>query len=330
MPRLSSRTGARFENDTLSVTGARIALNLRVLASPFPAPDVPDAQRVRADFLLRYADVDQTGELKFSALPLALERCGWDHVMAPGAPMEKLAREHGILAILTRFRMRCGGGPVSVTEEVTGVGSHQWSHTVDEHDAVNRVVFQINASLHGRVGRTHGDAPANAGSPVELGSIVAEHVFTRPFADASDRRVLALPEGCGLPSVPDTRTTWGVPARLATPPNDARRLDREPRLARRVLFGLTHTDSNRHVNSLVYPALFEDMALERLHELGVPTADLKVRDLELAYRKPCFAGERVEVIMQALRTEDRYGVVGSFVPLDREDRRPHCYLQAWF
>ena len=72
------------------------------------------------------------------------------------------------------------------------------------------------------------------------------------------------------------------------------------------------------------------MALERLHELGVPTADLKVRDLELAYRKPCFAGERVEVVMQALRTEDRFGVVGAFVPLDREDRRPHCYLQAWF
>ena len=222
------------------MTGARIALNLGVLESPFPAPDVPDAQRVRADFLLRYADVDQTGELKFSALPLALERCGWDHVMAPSAPMEKLAREHGILAILTRFRMRCGGGPVSVTEEVTGVGSHQWSHTVDEHDAVNRIVFQINASLHGRVGRTHGDAPTNAGAPVELGSIVAEHVFTRPFADPSDRRVVALPEGCGLPPVPEPRTTWGVPARLATPPNDARRLDREPRLARRVLLGRRH------------------------------------------------------------------------------------------
>ena len=330
MPAYRPESGSSFENDTLSVTGARIALNLGVLESPLPAPDVPDAQRVRADFLLRYADVDQTGELKFSALPLALERCGWDHVMRPGEPMERLAREHGMLAILTRFRMRCGGGPVSVTETVEGTGVHQWSHTVDEHDVVNRIVFQIHASLHGRVGRTHGAAPANAGQPVELGSIVAEHVFTRPFVDASDRRVVALPPDCGLPSVPEARTTWGVPARLATPPNDARRLDREPRLARRVLFGLTHTDSNQHVNSLVYPALFEDMALERLHELGVPTADLKVRDLELAYRKPCFAGERVEVVMQALRTEDRFGVVGAFVPLDREDRRPHCYLQAWF
>ena len=76
MPAYRPEPGSSFENDTLSVTGARIALNLGVLESPLPAPDVPDAQRVRADFLLRYADVDQTGELKFSALPLALERCG--------------------------------------------------------------------------------------------------------------------------------------------------------------------------------------------------------------------------------------------------------------
>lgn len=294
------------------------------------APDVPDAQRSRAEFHLRYADVDQTGALKFSALPLALERCGWDEVMRRDEPMERLAREHGMLAILTRFRMRCGGGPIAVTDKVEGRGAFDWSHTVDDNDTVNRILFTIHASLAGRAGLTHGDAPANAGERIELGSIEAEHVFTRPFANAAGRRVTALPDGCGLPSVPERRSPWRVPARLATPPNDARRLDREPRLARRVLFGLTHTDSNRHVNSLVYPALFEEMVLERLHELGVATGELQLRELEIAYRKPCFAGERVEVMVQALRSGDRFGAVGSFVPLDREDRRPHCYVQVWF
>lgn len=319
-----------FENDALHVTRARIALSHGVPQSLLSAPNLPDAQRSRAEFLLRYADVDQTGALKLSALPLALERCGWDEVMKPGEPMERLAREHGMLAILTRFRMRSGGGPISVSETVTGEGAYDWSHTTDDSEAVNRILFTIHASLTGRAGVTHGAPPANAGAPVELGSIEAEHVFTRPFAPRAERRVLALPEGCGLPAVPGSRATWRVPARLATPPNDARRLDREPRLARRVVFGLTHTDSNRHVNSLVYPGLFEEMVLERLFDLGVATDALQVRDLEIAYRKPCFAGERVEVMVQALRLGDRFGAVGSFVPMDREDRRPHCYVQVWF
>jgi acyl-CoA thioesterase FadM len=312
------------------VTRARFALSLGVPESPLPVPDVPEAHRSRAEFPLRYADVDQTGALKFSALPLALERCGWDHVMRPGEPMEKLAREHGMLAILTRFRMRCGGGPISVTAPVEGRGAFTWSHTTDDNDAVNRILFTIHATVTGRVGQTHGEQLPSAGEPVSLGAIEAEHVFTRPFGDRSNRRVHALPEGCGLPSVPEHRATWRVPARLTTPPDDARRLDREPRLARRVLFGLTHTDSNRHVNSLVYPALFEEMALERLDDLGVATAALQLRDLEIAYRKPCFAGERVEVMLQALRRGDRFGAVGSFVPVGREDRRPHAYVQVWF
>jgi hypothetical protein len=244
--------------------------------------------------------------------------------------MAKLAEEHGMLAILTRFRMRCGGGPISVNRSVDAVGAYTWSHTVDDAGTVNRILFAIHAQLNGRIGSTHGVAPARAGEAVHLGSIEAEHVFTRPFGDAKSRRVAQLPEGCGLDPVPGVASPWRVPARLAVPPKNSRRLDREPRLARRVVFGLTHTDSNRHVNSLVYPSLFEEMALERLHEHGVATGELQLRELEVAYRKPCFAGERVEVTLQALRTGDRFGAVGAFVPIDSEDRRPHCYVQVWF
>ena len=54
--------------------------------------------------------------------------------------------------------------------------------------------------------------------------------------------------------------------------------------------GLAHTDANQHVNSLVYPRLFEEAVLRRLATLGKPTA-LLTRRAEVAFRKPAFAGE---------------------------------------
>jgi hypothetical protein len=56
-------------------------------------------------------------------------------------------------------------------------------------------------------------------------------------------------------------------------------------------FGLDHTDSNQHVNSLVYPRLFAEAALRRLAELERPRR-LLIRALDIAYRKPSFAGDR--------------------------------------
>ena len=52
-------------------------------------------------------------------------------------------------------------------------------------------------------------------------------------------------------------------------------------------FGVMHTDPNNHVNSLVYPRVFEEAAMALRG--GIDPA----RALEVVWRKPIFAGERV-------------------------------------
>ena len=44
-----------------------------------------------------------------------------------------------------------------------------------------------------------------------------------------------------------------------------------------VVFGVVHTDSNHHVNSLVYFRLFEEAALRRFAQLGAATPSSRAR-----------------------------------------------------
>ena len=78
-------------------------------------------------------------------------------------------------------------------------------------------------------------------------------------------------------------------------------------------FSLGHTDSNQHVNSLVYPRLFEEAALRRLAGHGVDLR-LLVRHADCIFRKPFFAGERALIRLQAFRLGDLFGAVGVFLP----------------
>ena len=72
-----------------------------------------------------------------------------------------------------------------------------------------------------------------------------------------------------------------------------------------------HTDGNQHVNSLVYPRIFEELALRR-H--GDPK--ILARAIELRWRKPFFAGDRATV---ALSIEGD-SAVGTFAPAASPDR----------
>src|SRR5258705_9749410 len=107
---------------------------------------------------------------------------------------------------------------------------------------------------------------------IEVGRCYVEHVFPKLFAPKAERKVLRL-DVPGAPAVPATRHVWVPPAALLELPEGATALDAElvadPAPA---AFGLMHSDSNQHVNSLVYPRLFEDAALRRLAVHGVPTA----------------------------------------------------------
>ena len=105
-------------------------------------------------------------------------------------------------------------------------------------------------------------------------------------------------------------------------------------------FGLVHTDSNMHVNSLVYLRLFEEAALRRFAELG-RGVNVLGRTMDIVYRKPCFAGQTMHVVQRAFEVGQRLGVVAILVdgappthPAEQGEglsgARPHAYVQMAF
>src|SRR5436853_197925 len=101
--------------------------------------------------------------------------------------------------------------------------------------------------------------------PTGLGVTVWEKLLSKhPLA----RVAKGLPEPDGLPKVPERPYAWRAPECLLDEPAHATPLEPEPRADAPVVFGIGHTDSNQHVNSLVYLRRFEEGVLRRLAELG--------------------------------------------------------------
>jgi hypothetical protein len=297
---------------------------------PFPVePTVSDSQRARGAVPLRYEDIAQNGGLNVLALPNCLSPL-W-HVLFSAHPAGVAARTMGVIPILARLILEGGEGPLGAGPPLQTQGAFELAHTVDAQGSVDRLLLNMWANGFGRRGRTHGPPPEGAGETVLAGRVFAEHVFTRLFAPASERKVLRfdLP---GLPEIPETRHVWHPLEACAALPEGAVALDADfvtdpsP-----VAFGLAHTDSNQHVNSLVYPRLFEDAALRRFAAHGLPTAVLS-RRVEVGFRKPCFAGERVRIVSRAFTLGERLGAVGMFVPDAPSEGpvRPYCYLTTLF
>jgi hypothetical protein len=293
-----------------------------------PPPDVPPTQRARGEVPLRYEDISQDGRVKLLALPQTIGAIVWQHALRPSAIVA--AQHSGIVPILTRFVMEGGGGPVSVRKPLDAEGRYALFHTVSDKGEVNRLILNIWIDVAAPLGRTHGPPPARAGELVRVGRCFAEHVFTRPFGDEHHRKVLRF-EYEGLPPVPPLRWTWRRPDEVLALPADARALDAELVAdAAPCLFGLTHTDSNQHVNSLVYPRLFEEAALRRLAVHG-HSLSLLASECEVAYRKPCFAGDRMRIVVRAFETRDGVaGAVGAFVSDADLAAKPHCMLRMLF
>ena len=313
-----------------------------------PEPDVPPTQRAQGEVPLRYEDISQDGRVKLLALPQTIGAIVWQHALRPSAIVA--AQHSGIVPILTRFVMEGGGGPVSVRKPLDAQGRYALYHTVDDKGAVNRLVLNIWIDVHAPLGRTHpilgaGESvPEGGGAPtgsagrgggihppvLHVGRCFAEHVFTRPFGDEHHRKVLKF-DYEGLPAVPPAKWTWRRPDEVLALPDGARALDPEPvpDIAP-CLFGLTHTDSNQHVNSLVYPRLFEEAALRQLAAHG-HSLQLLASECEVAYRKPCFAGDRMRILVRAFETPDGVaGAVGAFVPDGDLGAKPHCMLRMLF
>ncbi len=298
-------------------------------------PRVPDQQQSTAVMHLRFEDVSQNGQVMLEALPYGLGPALWTKLIQP-SPIAPLMSAQGVIPILTRLVVEGGEGPIAVREPLSLRGLYQLAHTVDAAGEVNRLVLCMWLSATGRRSRTYGPPPKGAGETIPIGRVFAEHVFTRPFAAPEDRKVLRL-ESPELPAVPPERHTWRSPEALMGLPEGAEPLDAEPFAdPTPIAFGFDHTDQNQHVNSLVYPRLFADAVFRRLAAHGLGTALLS-RSVEIAYRKPCFAGIRARILLRTFTLGGAVGALGAFIPEPSEDTagaapdaRAYCYIRTRF
>lgn len=297
--------------------------------STTPTPPA-DATFTEAELLHRFEDIAQDGRLMISALLPGLGITGWRALLKQGFAQRLMGS--GMVPILTRLVIEGAGGPFSVNGAMKLRGTYGFSHVLDAQGEVDRIQLGMWLEASLPIGATYGAPPDNAGELTVAGRVYAEHTVTRPFAAKEDRRVRRI-DVDGLDPVPGPAVAGFAVTTNASIPEGATLLDRELAFdPAPVVFGLAHTDSNQHVNSLVYLRLFEEAALRRLAAHGQRGA-LLLRNVQIGYRKPCFAGEDVRVAVQAFEQGGRLGAIGVVVPGDTtratELSRAHAFIAGW-
>lgn len=290
--------------------------------------DVPSSHRGEGTIVCRYEDISQDGRIGLRPLSHGIGAAVWRSRLL-GHPSYRLLQEAGIVPILSRVVVSGGGGPISVGAVVSAEGTFDLTRALDERGEA-RLRFDMWARMQAPAGRTFGPPPPNHGVAIPLGSMYAEHVLTRLFAPAAERKVEALPVGVDLIA---REGRWSAPQELLAPPEGCVFVGDEVLDPTVTVFGLGHTDSNQHVNSLVYPLLLEEAAL-RLGGgglgLGVLAPVERFVDYgEFRYRKPFFAGQACQITLRPYRRtegEARFGVVARFAPpKDADPLRAHVY-----
>jgi hypothetical protein len=303
----------------------------RSRAAPWQMPEIPEERRTSAIVPLRFEDISQDGRLGLVALTAALGDVAWRQLIVPRPHAAALAKL-GIAPVLSRLVVEGGGGPFAPFGTLESTAEYDFAHVAEASGGVDRLLLNVWADATLPIGKSFGPRPERAGERVRAGRLFGEHVLTRLTAPPEARRVTELP---GLPFFPGTRVAAAsaIPAlelpEGATPLEETARVDPTP-----IVPGLSHTDSNQHVTTLTYPRLFEEAALRRFAELGHSTP-LLARGFDATFRKPCFAGQRYMIALQAFVLDGRLGASGAFFsakdlarPL--ADARHHCCVQMSF
>ncbi|MDF2693470.1 MAG: hypothetical protein K0S65_1853 [Labilithrix sp.] len=295
--------------------------------SPWPSCSIPPLLPARgfeatatAELRARYEDIAQDGRVQLTTL-----MPGLGAVWRALGSSEKIDafRAQGILPILRRIVIAGEDGPFSVHAPLHFSGTWRLAR----EDGGDRIFLDMWLEAFAPIGSTLGPPPPRDAERVLVGRAYAEHVVTRPFAPPAERKVtrLDLP---GIPSVPEDLHSF----------EDAEDLSAGHALepAGEHVFGMMHTDSNQHVNSLVYPRLFEEAVVRTIasrSDIPDPSRQL-TRAVELRYRKPFFTGDRAGL---ALRVEPapasaqrRVVAVGAFSPAGGAAApKPSCTVAAW-
>jgi hypothetical protein len=283
--------------------------------APPPPPDSPAAiARVH----LRYEDVCQDGRLLLEVMPNALGAAVWNAQLARDE-LAKSCFAQGIVPILTRFVIEGSPGPFGVAPPLAATGRFQIAQVTDDRGEPSRVALNMWAELAGPRGRTYPPPPEGAGETIFAGRIFGEHVFTRLFAAPGERRIRTL----DLPGVPKNLPRHVQRSFSSMTDGDFVRDDAA------ITFGLVHTDSNHHVNSLVYLRLFEEASLRAFASRGNASPVL-ARRMEIAYRKPCFAGDRMRVHVRVGEHEGKLAASAVIAPEDAPPSSAHAAARIVF
>ena len=289
----------------------------------FPAPPVPpfpEDQVSTTENFLRYEDCTQDGRLIPIAIPPSLGGL-WQSVVRnhPGA---RNAITAGVVPILTRLTLLSEDAPIRVDRPVEGRAGFVLAHDRDG-DEVTRLFMNVWSEVRGIGGRL-GPRPVE-GPPVLAGRLFAEHTFTRLFAPPEQRKITRF-DIPGYPAIPELRYPAPPPRTAQEAPEGARWVDELAPDPADNVFGLDQTDANQHVNSLVYIRIFLDAAQRRLASRG-HAPNVRSRAVDIAYRKPSFAGDRVRTHVRLFEHDGQLGAAGH---VEGADGKPRCYARVLF
>ncbi|MBA3464956.1 MAG: hypothetical protein H0T46_33790 [Deltaproteobacteria bacterium] len=285
-----------------------------------PAPAFPADQAVTSEGALRYEDCVQDGRMIPIAMPPSMSGL-WRTVLAKH-PGQRNALAAGVIPILTRMTIQSFDQPIRIDRPIETRGGFLLAHD-KEGDDVKRLFMNVWTEVHGIAGRIGPRQVDGALSPA--GTLFAEHTFTKLFAPPDQRKVTAL-EFDGYPRIPETHYPAPSPRTAADVPAGGTWLDDLSIDPVDIVFSLDQTDANQHVNSLVYIRTFLDAAQRRLAASGRPLK-LRSKAVDIAYRKPCFAGERVHIELRQFSLGECLGAAGV---ISGDDDKPRCYVRVLF
>lgn len=305
-----------------------------LIAMLFPAPAAPvfpPDQATTNDLYPRYEDCTQDGRLTTLAIPPSLATT-WAARDARNHGARR-ARASGLVSLLTRLTVGSLDHPVRVNRPFEVTGGFQLAHDRDASGAVSKLFMNVWTSLRGRphLPREAWDAHRASSRSAELvpaGQAFAEHTYTRPFGPPDQRRVTSFAGAEGLPEVPEARYHQPAPASAGEAPDGATWIDQLAPDPVDTVFTLDQTDANQHVNSLVYVRVYL-AAFERRLAAGGHPSRLRSKEFDIAYRKPCFVGDRVRAHIRMFAHGDQLGGAG-FLAAPGEDARPHCYVRVLY
>ena len=266
---------------------------------------------------LRYEDVAQDGRMMPIALPPAMSGLWQAAIVNSQGSRNSIAK--GVIPILTRITMHTTDRAIRVDRPVSVRAGYELAHS-RQGDEVSRIFMNVWAEISGTAGRIGPRAQGDGESAV-AGLLFAEHTYTRPLAPPDQRRVTRL-DAEGYPEIPPVRYDAPSPETAQEAPAGAKWTSELEPDASHVVFNMDQTDSNQHVNSLVYIRVFLDAAQRRI---GV--GKIRSRAVDIAYRKPCFAGDRVRAHVRLFELDGQPGAAG-FIASD--DGKPRCYVRVCY